>query len=162
MFGATIATGIGSGTIPDIADSTLQAAEALPWTSIYIGDELCDHLLPTSVPQQHQIIVLRRGGCSFAAKLKNIPSFLQSSSALQLVILVTPPEYDASISMIRPLVDQVQHTPSGMPRFNPIPMIMIEGDEKTEEMLRYAKGIGLRRRYYLSSQGLRIDNLHVV
>lgn len=162
MLGATIATGVGSGTIPDIVDSTLQAGKDLPWTSIYIGDELCDHLLPASVPQQHQIIVLRRGGCSFAAKLKNIPSFLQSSSALQLVILVTPPEHDTSIGMIRPLVDQVQYTPTGMPRFNPIPMVMIEGDEKTEEMLRYAKGIGLRRRYYFSSQGLRINNLHVI
>jgi len=119
-------------------------------------------LLPVSVPQQNQIIVLRRGGCSFAAKLKNIPSFLQSSSALQLVILITPPEQDASVSMIRPLVDQVQHTPSGMPRFNPIPMVMIEGDEKIEDMLRRARGIGLRRRYYFSSQGLRIDNLNVV
>lgn len=161
LVGATAATGIGSGTIPDVKDSTLQGSDSITWTSIYIGDRNCEQILPANVPKEHQVIVVQRGGCSFAEKLKNIPSYPQIPSALQLVIVVSPPGHEAGSGLARPLVDEMQYTPSGIPRFNPIAMIMIDGDESTMATLRTARGIGLRRRYYFSSQGLKIDNLHV-
>ncbi len=159
---AAIATGIGAEPVPDVHDSSLVGSDSLPWTTIYLSDQTCQDKLPASAPRDHQIIVMKRGGCSFSKKLTNIPSFAPSSKSLQLVIVVSYPENEADGGHIRPLLDEVQHTPSGMPRFNPVPLIMVDGGHEVYELFRSVSGVGLRRRYHFSSQGLRITNIVVV
>jgi len=159
---AAVAIGIGAGPIPDVADSPLIGSNILSWTTIYLSDQTCEDKLPASAPRDHQIIVMKRGGCNFSKKLTNIPSFAPFSKSLQLVIVVSYPENEADGWHIRPLLDEVQHTPSGMPRFSPVPLIMVEGGHEAYELLKSARGVGLRRRYQFSSQGLRISNVVVV
>lgn len=159
LVDAVASVGIGSGTLPDVPDAPLSGSDPLPWTSIYLTDELCLSALPAHVPREHQVIVMKRGTCSFSDKMHNIPSFPPSASSLQLIIVVSYPEHDEAVPWIRPLLDRVQYTPGGIARPNPIPMVMVDGDDETLSMLGTAKGIGLRRRYHFSSQGLRISNL---
>lgn len=159
---ATVATGIGAGPLPDIVDASKDATDPLLWTSIYVVNELCPGKLDPEIPKNHQVVVMKRGACTFSEKMRSIPSFAPSSTSLQLVLLVSPPEVTADMPVIRPLMDETQYTPSGILRRHPIPMVMIEGDDNTIGMLQLAKGIGMRRRYHFSSQGLRIGNLFLV
>ena len=161
VLSATVATGPGAGMIPDVLDASSEGTESLVWTSVYVTDESCEEKLPVDVARTHQIIVMKRGGCSFSQKLRSISSFAPSHTSLQLVIIVSPPSDDET-GLIRPLLDEVQMTPSGVLRPNPIPLLMVEGGEETVEMFRRARGVGIRRRYHFSSQGLRISNLQIV
>jgi hypothetical protein len=96
---AVSATGRGAAPLPDIEDAMFsspassaagkQPPPRLSWSGIYLADEICTHRLPASVPATHQVIVAKRGGCSFSRKLRNIPSFHPSRSSLQLVIVVS-------------------------------------------------------------------------
>lgn len=159
---AVVAAGIGAQPIPDMEDvpavDTLnKASYDLPWRTIYLGDKNCHGKLPDAAATEHQVIVLRRGECSFSEKLMNIPSFRQSSKSLQLVIIVSDGDDN-----IRPMLDQIQYTPGGLVRYAQIPMVMVGGGDKTYDLLAKAKGIGLRRRYFVQSQGIIINNLIVV
>ncbi|KAF2711885.1 glycoside hydrolase family 47 protein [Pleomassaria siparia CBS 279.74] len=69
---------------------------------------------------------------------------------------------DSSNALVQPLLDESQFTPSGLLRPNPIPLIMVRGGDETLELLKRAQGVGVRRRYYFRSQGVRIDNLIVL
>lgn len=100
---ALTAAGKGAVPLPDVEEASMpapwasassgkQTANRLLWSSIYIADELCDGPLPSSVPKTHQVIILKRGNCSFSQKLKNIPAFRPSRSSLQLVIVVSYPQ----------------------------------------------------------------------
>ncbi|KAK1773682.1 glycosyl hydrolase family 47-domain-containing protein [Copromyces sp. CBS 386.78] len=154
--------------------------DMIPYTTIYAAGQLCsfEHPLEDSIPRNHQILLLRRGGCSFSEKLSNIPAFPPSSSSLQLVVVVSDGEdEDASYTayysgqtfssqgvgggLARPLLDQVQKTPGGLVRRNPIPMIMVGGGEMTYETLKRAKGVAVGRRWFLESQGRRLRNVIV-
>ena len=159
---ATVATGIGAGTIPDVIDASGTGDEPLTWRSVYATGDCCTARLPDSIARQHQVIVMKRGGCSFNQKLRNIPSFAPNATSLQLVIVVSHMDHGSSEGFIRPLLDDVQTTPTGLVRPRPIPMVMIEGDDKTLEALEHAGSIGIRRRYHFSSQGLPINNLIVL
>ncbi|KAF2002059.1 glycoside hydrolase family 47 protein [Amniculicola lignicola CBS 123094] len=205
---ATLPTGPGAAPMPDVSDPNLEfdPANPLPWKNVYIHpNDLCNERLPIEIPRSHQVIVVPRGGCSFSAKLRNIPAFAPSLEALQLVIIVSfpdheKPDYDvgnppaepntndndrgwgmgtrkpkpdprrgsngergnANINLVSPLLDETQYTPSGLLRPHPIPLVMASGGEDTVELLRRARGVGVRRRYYFLSQGVRISNLIVL
>lgn len=161
--------------------------DMIPYTTIYAAGQLCcpptqsaddkpqPQLLDDSILRHHQILLLRRGGCSFSEKLSNIPSFPPSPTSLQLVIVVSDgDDEDASYAsyytgvthapqggLARPLLDQVQKTPGGLIRRNPIPMIMVGGGEMTYETLKRAKGVSVGRRWFLESQGRRVRNVIV-
>ncbi|KAK3500812.1 seven-hairpin glycosidase [Neurospora crassa] len=179
--------------------------DMIPYTTIYAAGQLCTSsssgssdepssseknqssppppLLDDSIPRTHQILLLRRGGCSFSEKLANIPAFPPSPTSLQLVIVVSDgQDEDASYAayyspgqttyssssqgvggggLARPLLDQVQKTPGGLVRRNPIPMIMVGGGEMTYETLKRAKGVAVGRRWFLESQGRRVRNVIV-
>lgn len=147
-------------------------ATIFPWTTIYAAGFACDGSLPENAPRDHQVIVIRRGGCSFSAKLANIPAHFPSSRSLQLVVVVSDEEEDgaeyyayamslAGSGLVRPLLDEVQHTPGGMARRNPIPMVMVGGGEVSYHQLTAADRVGLARRYYIESQGSRVRNIIV-
>ena len=179
---AIIPTGIGSGSIPDVEDaSTVSSGLAptrLPWSSIYFADDICDHRIPREVVRNHQILVIKRGGCSFSEKLRNIAAHPPSRSALKLVIVVsyesespnpssTPKSPSLAASrvepfLVRPLLDELQTTAGGIPRRHLISMVMVGGGEETYELLRRATGVGMKRRYTVHSQGVPIRNLYIV
>lgn len=163
VFAASVSTGIGAAPLPDVTDAQLSRDEPLLWNTIYMTDEVCDTTLPHDVPRNNQIIVMKRGGCTFAEKLRNIPSFFPSKTSLQLVIVVSYPSPETEgPHLIRPLLDEQQQTPSGILRWHQIPMIMVDGGDEAYEMLSNARSLGFRRKYWFESQGLRIANLFVV
>lgn len=163
----------------------------LTWSTIHVVDsELCDEKLDPEVVRSYNIIAIRRGGCSFSTKLQNIPAFPPSSKALQLVVVVSFPEHemedyylaernrqdkerksgrklqtkaaDGDATLIQPLLDSPQLTPAGLPRPNPLPMIMVGGGEEMMNAFRGAKGVGIRRRLWFLTQGVKIGNLIVL
>jgi hypothetical protein len=177
---AITAAGVGAAPLPPTAAPRGARISAfgpvperlLPWTAIYAAGDACAGPLPDSAPRDHQIILIRRGGCNFSAKLANIPAYPPSLSSLQLVVVVSDEEDDgaeyrayarseAGAGLVRPLLDEVQRTPGGMPRRNPIAMVMVGGGEVAYQRLRMAARVGLARQYFVESQGLRIRNIIV-
>ncbi|RKF56028.1 ER degradation-enhancing alpha-mannosidase-like protein 1 [Golovinomyces cichoracearum] len=182
LLPAILPTGIGAAPVPDVPDApgldrTHQNSK-LSWTTFsFVGDG-CGGKIEDTVPVNHHVIVIRRGGCSFSQKLSNIPSFAPTSKSLQLVIIVSGEadehgdEFDSIYNengegtgwtknhqMIRPLLDKVQVTPSGLMRHNQVAMVMISGGLEVENLLRRARSLGFRRRYYVESQGDIVTNI---
>ena len=163
-------TGPGAAPVPDVADALGPDAAGLargplPYTTILAVGDACRGPLDPRVPRDHHVLVVKRGGCSFAEKLANIPSFPPAPAALQLVIVVSDPEEDAAAteaSLVRPLLEEAQWTPSGIPRFHPIPLVMIGGGEAMYRTLEKAKSLGLKRRYSVRAQGVPISNLIIL
>ena len=162
LLSATAATGVGAAPLPDVPDAVSNSGVPLQWTSVFVSNEACESKLLLHAPRDHQVIVMKRGSCTFSEKLQNIPSFAPSTRSLQIVLIISFREHHHGDPMTRPLLDDSQYTPSGILRRHPIPMVMVDGDEATYAMLKSAKGVGLRRRYHFSSQGLRIGNLVVI
>ncbi|QDS72860.1 hypothetical protein FKW77_007310 [Venturia effusa] len=186
LLPAAIPTGPGAAPIPDIAEpldlDPTAIISPLPWNNVHITGDLCDGVLDAQIAKENQVLVIKRGGCSFSTKMKNIPSFAPSSRALQLVVIVSFPEQDdvdaqgqqdplnrggfvqssSAEPLIQPLLDQDQTTPGGIPRPHPIPAVMLSGGYKTIRYFEKAKGVGLRRRFWFESQGVKIGNLIVV
>ena len=165
---ASSATGIGAAPLPDIpstpdpSSTTGYEVSPLPFSTIHLGDTACSGPLPRHIPSTNQVIVLRRGECSFSEKLRNVPSFAPGKKALQLVIIVSDDNAEERTSTIRPLLDEVQKTPAGLGRPYAIPVVMIGGGEDMYEMLGKAKSIGIKRRYFVRSQGVLVGNLIVL
>ncbi|KAI1827119.1 glycoside hydrolase family 47 protein [Xylaria intraflava] len=165
--------GVGVAPLPDVPEApnpdTKAHSRPLSWERVYFADQSCEGKLPDVAPKQHQVIVMRRGGCSFSDKLATIPSFAPHRNALQLVIIVSNDEEPREggediwgVNLIRPLLEEQQRTPGGVTRHNPIAMLMVGGGDTTYEMLKTARSVGLRRRYHIESQGLTINNLVVL
>jgi hypothetical protein len=150
-------------------DTSYSLDNPLIWSNIYVHPTtLCAERLPLEVVKQHQIIAIPRGDCSFSTKLHNIPAYPPDPASLQLVIIVSFPGHEENRHVdperppVQPLLDDVQYTPTGILRPNPIPMIMVGGGDDTIKLLRRASGVGVRRRYYFRSQGVKIGNLIVL
>ncbi|KAF4620140.1 hypothetical protein G7Y89_g14683 [Cudoniella acicularis] len=170
---AIASTGVGAAPIVDVPEAPEPndgpKSEPLNWQDIYFAGDACGGKLPDDAAKKHQIIVMRRGGCTFHDKLSNIPSFSPSSKALNLVVLIDHEHGEeeegfpagAGSGLFRPLLDKVQVTPSGLTRQNPISLIMVSGGEKTEALFKRSRSVGLRRRYHVESQGLAVGNIHV-
>ncbi|AEO53259.1 glycoside hydrolase family 47 protein [Thermothelomyces thermophilus ATCC 42464] len=184
---AITSTGIGSAPLPPGASPPSAAQrhrtppfgpvpDALfPWSTIYASpDDACSSPLPDAAPRDHQIILIRRGGCSFSTKLANIPAFTPSPDSLQLVIVVSDDGDDADqdnrggggggggvAGLVRPLLDEVQRTPGGIQRRHPIAMVMVGGGEAVFRQLEAASRVGVVRRYFVESQGVKIRNIIV-
>lgn len=177
---AVAPTGVGAAPLPaTVIPAGARVGEfgpvdpgIFPWTTIFAAGIACTGPLPEEAPRDHQIIVIRRGGCSFSTKLANIPAYTQSRQSLQLVVMVSDDEEDgadyrayalsaAGVGLVRPLLDEIQHTPGGIPRRHPIPMVMVGGGETAYHQLVMAERLGLARRYYIESQGSRVRNIIV-
>lgn len=178
-------TGIGAASLPsidipagaDIPASGPVSLDLLPWRTVYAGGQACDAPLPETAARDHQVLVLRRGGCSFSEKMANIPSFAAGPRRLQLVVVVSDDDdvrvgstgpggplspmsfHDDPQDFIRPLLDETQHTPSGLVRWQPLAMVMVGGGEEAYRQLAGARQFGLTRRYSVESQGVRIRNV---
>ncbi len=172
---AILPIGTGAAPLPNIDDApspeSATSNTPLSWTTIYIADELCSEPLPPCIPQTHQILVIRRGSCSFSRKLANIPSFTPSPTSLQLVIIISFPTHDPVDDdghvleglLVRPLLDEEQVTlPGGEKREMGVPMVMVGGGEEMMRRLGRARGLGVRRRYLIWCQGTVVSNLVVL
>ncbi|KAI1492609.1 glycosyl hydrolase family 47-domain-containing protein [Biscogniauxia mediterranea] len=166
--------GVGVAPLPDVREAPNPQVNAqigsLSWQRIFFAGQACDGKLPDMAPRVHEVIVMRRGGCSFSQKLANVPSFAPNRNALQLVIVVSDDKEGLDegeediwgLNFIRPLLDEQQKTPAGIPRHHPIAMLMTGGGEEAYELLKRTRSLGLRRRYHVESQGLNIHNLVVL
>lgn len=161
--------GVGVAPLPDVDDclgpDIHGAAQGdVTWHSIYITDENCKTKLPASVPKDHQVIVIKRGDCSFDEKIRNIPTFAPSKNSLQLVIVVSYEDEPGLPSgwLIRPLLESMQTTASGLPRHNPIAMVMVGGGDRSYGIFERAVGVGIKRRYSVQAQGVPISNLVIL
>lgn len=176
-FFAATAHGPGAFPIPPVANTpapespSFNMAKPLshyPWRTVFSAGYACDAPLPDAAPRDHQIILMRRGRCSFSAKLENIPSFSPSPKSLQLVVIVdehidkTSTDDEDDDRQIRPYLGVEQLTPKGMKRLHGIPMVLVDADEGDYDMMAGASGIGMRRKYVLQSQGLIIRNAEVL
>ena len=169
---AILPMGPGAAPLPDFEDALGPDVRGAPqgkllWSSVYVTEHNCNSKLPASVPRETQIIVIKRGKCSFTQKLQNIPTFVPSSHALQLVVVVSNNEDDEASGvpagyLIRPYLDAVQTTSSGLPRHNPIPMVMVAGGDVTHEIFKRARSVGVKRRYSVQAQGVPISNLVIL
>ncbi|KAK5678990.1 hypothetical protein LTS10_008645 [Elasticomyces elasticus] len=154
---AILPTGAGAAPLPPLLDSANEdlmqvPAGGLPIKSIFFLDStLCPpYRLPAAVAKGYNVLVVRRGDCSFGEKLASIPSFAPNDEALQLVIILSVPESrsegeqrNVPGQLIRPLLDEVQRTPNGFERRNALAMVMVDGDEETVGVLRgAARGFG--------------------
>ena len=169
---ATLPTGPGAAPLPDeestpplttdhqtAVATTSGPSSPLSWTRIHVLDsDLCSTQLPASLARTTQVLVVRRGGCSFSAKLANIASFAHAPSALQLVVVVSAlAEEDLAASghvgdyggsggseeqpppPIQPYLHEIQRTPAGLPRPSPIPLVLVGGGDET---MRLFRGVG--------------------
>lgn len=166
--------GLGAAAILDVPDAPDPAqgprSDSLIWTNIYFAGQACAAKLPDDAPRLHDVIVIQRGGCTFHDKLANIPSYSPSPSSLKLVIVIDN-DYSgeeegfpvgAGSGLFRPLLDRKQVTPGGLYRQTPICMVMVRGGEEVEGLFRRSRGVGVRRRYHVESQGLVVGNVHVI
>ena len=163
---AIMPVGVGVAPLPDVDDALGPDIHGkpqgdVPWRSIYVADENCKSKLPASVLREHQVIVIKRGGCSFDEKLRNIPIFAPAKSSLQLVVVVSYEDEPGLPTgwLIRPLLESQQSTASGLPRYHPIAMVMVGGGENTYAVFERAVGLGIKRRYSVQAQGIPISNL---
>jgi len=148
---AILPTGAGAASLPaqlDTLDPSTLATGSLPNNKLYYLDStLCSHRLPIAVVKSHQILVIRRGECSFNEKLANIPAFTPGREGLQLVVVVSTPESGSGNGgehLIRPLLDERQKTPAGIERRHAIAMTMVEGSQDVVAALRGAAGVFAR------------------
>ncbi|KAH0536575.1 hypothetical protein FGG08_006559 [Glutinoglossum americanum] len=156
---ALSSAGLGAAPLPAIPDFP-----PLPWTTLFFATESCTGILPEAATTS-QILVLKRGGCSFSRKLSTIPSFTPGPNSLQLVIVVSYPEHEIQQqhqNLIQPLLETPQYTPRGLIRHNPIPLVLVSGGQNTYELLEGAQNIGFRRRWNIHVQGIPVANLGVV
>lgn len=163
--------GPGAAALPSVPDAPLPVndvkqgggGEKLSWGSIYFADpaEACGDKLPQEVVRTYNVIVLRRGGCTFSEKLERIPSFSPSKGGLKLVIIVDCSGEDRD-GLVRPQLDVKQTTMTGVRRVHEVPMIIVGGGQETWDALKRARSVGLRRRYWVESAGMRIGNLVVI
>ncbi|KAJ6018127.1 hypothetical protein N7451_001506 [Penicillium sp. IBT 35674x] len=194
---ATLPTGIGAAPLPEVEDALSISLNGNPsttrlsWSSMYFAGELCNERILRDVAQTHEVLVLKRGGCTFSQKMRNIAAYRQSRSSLKLVVVVsyddevpspqaaTDTEEASSESsesktlsslaalraepyLIRPHLDENQMTASGIPRNHLISMVMVGGGDETYDLLQAATSIGVRRRYTMRSQGVPITNLYIL
>ncbi len=178
MLPAIASAGVGAAPIIDVPDapdpSQGPKTESLIWSNIYFAGEGCGTKLPDEAAKIHDVIIMRRGGCTFSEKLSNIPSFTPTGRSLKLVVLISGSDKEddqreeegrgkaGGFSLFRPLLDKVQVTPSGLVRHHQICLVMVGGGDEVEELFKRTRSLGLRRRYHIESQGSVVGNILVV
>jgi hypothetical protein len=179
---AVMPTGVGAAPLPDadvppgthVPEFGPAPIRVFPWTTVYAAGDSCGpEPLPDESARDHQVIVIRRGGCSFSEKLANVPAYAPNWRSLQLVVIVSDeeelgPDYagyaevaGGRTGVVRPLLAEPQRTPKGVLRRNPIAMVMVGGGDVAYQQLSVAERVGITRRYYIECNGVRVKNIIV-
>ncbi|KAF2862619.1 glycoside hydrolase family 47 protein [Piedraia hortae CBS 480.64] len=182
---AILATGEGAAVLPLSLTSSLVGA--LPHRRIFLlNDTLCEYNLPEVVAQDFDILVVKRGGCTFLEKLARIPELGDSSLKMVIVLSVSDAEpHPPNRELTHPLLEGQQLTPNGQVRQYPIALAMTDGRDETIAAFRNASvgvgsvqnnkitiqptkvsgkepAFGIRRRFWFESLGVRITNLYLL
>ncbi|KAF2716145.1 glycoside hydrolase family 47 protein [Polychaeton citri CBS 116435] len=182
---------LSSLLISSSAHHTHRPPSSLPYLKIfYLDSTLCPpRLLPTHIARDYNVLIIKRGGCTFSDKLTSIPFFPPSSQSLQLVIVrdIEWTEEEEKVreesDLIKPLLDKEQKSFNGVDRRVGIPVVMVDGRAEVRRMLRCAAGqgntghfdengevmvlsevgqgggLGVKRRYWFESLGIVVGNL---
>ncbi|KAF4552722.1 putative glycosyl hydrolase family 47 protein 3 [Elsinoe fawcettii] len=156
---AFLPTGPGAAPLPSttelIPDASQLPLGSLTFRSLLLLEsDLCSTPLPSDIPRQYQVLVIRRGGCSFSRKVAAIPSYPPSEEGLKMVVVVSFPEHEREgvdgeerkEFYVRPYLDEVQRTGSGVERRRPVPLVMVTGGEETWEVFEMAaREVGTER-----------------
>ncbi|TKX23228.1 ER degradation-enhancing alpha-mannosidase-like protein [Elsinoe australis] len=167
---AFLPTGPGAATLPSATELTPDAL-TLPLGMLtfrhvlMLDSELCGATLSDHVPEEYEVLVIRRGGCSFSQKLARVPAYVPGDGRLKLVVVVSFPgnedrgrrgdghrqtgeegmEKDNEF-FVRPFLDEVQRTGSGVERRRPVPLVMVGGGEGTWGLFEGASSeVGVER-----------------
>ncbi|TWU71594.1 alpha mannosidase-like protein [Metarhizium rileyi] len=170
---AFTSVGAGSFPVPAILDTPIPGGPTydsddpmanFPWKTIYTADQACSAPLPESASRDHQIITIKRGGCSFSEKVANIPAFAPHPNSLQLVIVVDEADGRGQHKdeTPRPLLEVEQLTPKGMKRLHGVPLVLARVGRGQYDLFHKALAVGMRRKYTVVSQGRIIDNAVVL
>jgi hypothetical protein len=62
----------------------------------------------------------------------------------------------------RPLLETEQMTPKGMKRPFGVPMVLLQGMKGDYDLLKQTKAVGMRRKYTVKSQDVKIENALVL
>ncbi|KAK3683040.1 hypothetical protein LTR37_020622 [Vermiconidia calcicola] len=184
LIPAILPTGAGVAPLPSHLELT-DAMVMLPnHKTFFLDSTLCTHALPAWIAKSYSILVIRRGECSFNEKLANIPAFVPSSESLQLVIVLDNSGAGRG-DLIRPLLETVQRTPTGLERKHAVAMVLVDGLAETEKVFwglasgkggfdegsgkvveagetGSGQGFAVKRRYWFESMGVPIGNLIVL
>ncbi|KAK5123015.1 hypothetical protein LTR85_003581 [Meristemomyces frigidus] len=148
LIPAILPTGVGAAPLPasmDMKDVPPVATGDLPFQSIfYLDSTLCSARLPIHTAKNYNVLVIKRGDCSFGEKLANIPSITPGAEeGLKLVVVLSVPESKGEMErmkregeLIRPLLDEVQRTPAGVERRVGVAMVMVDGSEEVQRMFK--------------------------
>lgn len=150
---AVMATGIHVFLPPDAPFSSSPSTNPpqLAFSAIHFSDTACspDTTLPTSA----QIIFVRRGGCTFLQKIRNVPD---TRTAKLLVIVDTEEENDGEL--VRPLLNEKVDRKWGLP------VVMLAGKGDGAKAVREGKvgAVGVRWRWKVLVKGEVVGNLVVL
>lgn len=156
---AMLPFGPGAAPLPSVVDkipdpNTLPIG-GLPFKSVLVLDsDLCGPVLPSFIPRNYSVLVVRRGGCSFSEKLANIPSYPPLDDSLKLVLVIGLPsplptttkeeaEADSDPDAVhRPYLHLKQTSPAGVDRRSAIPLVLIHaGDDTWDVLYRTASAV---------------------
>ncbi|CCX34764.1 Similar to ER degradation-enhancing alpha-mannosidase-like protein 1; acc. no. O94726 [Pyronema omphalodes CBS 100304] len=134
---ATVAQGAGALPVLDI-----------DFGSVYVSDSTaCDKLLPKAAANA-EVVVVKRGGCTFSDKVSNVPD----SSTVKLVVVE---DYEM-VASAQPVVER-QMNRWGRNRRNRVQLVMVPGGVQWNKVQR----VGLRTRVKVMVQGRVVGGLEV-
>lgn len=150
---AILATGIGVYPPPDTPFSSGPTPNSLQlaFSPIHFSDTACSPA--TVIPPSAQVIFVRRGGCPFLQKIRNIPD----THMVKLLVIVDASQGNEE-ELVRPLLDEKVDRKWGLP------VVMIAGSGEGAKAVREGKveAVGVRRRWKVLVKGGLVGNLIVL
>lgn len=115
----------------------------------------CHGLLPRAAAE-HAVIVVRRGGCTFADKISNVPD----APAIKLLVVEDSDDDGdyGEAALVSPEIDLPQRNYFGRPRRNKLPLVLVSAGEVDWSNV---ESVGVRRRVSMLVGGVGIDGLEV-
>ncbi|KAF7713853.1 Alpha-mannosidase [Penicillium ucsense] len=138
---ASIPTGIGAAPLPEVEDAMTLSPRGIPstarltWSTIYFAGDLCSDRILRDTAQTHEVLVIKRGGCTFSQKMRNIAAFRPGRSSLKLVVIVSYDETESATSDASSAADAdgAEHSSS-----NPqsIPLVSLAAQRAESALIR--------------------------
>lgn len=150
VISAIMATGVGVHPPPDSPVSTSNPSQ-LAFSTIHFSDTACSP--GTVIPPNAQVIFVRRGGCTFLQKIRNIPD----TCTIKLLVVIDAAQANDD-ELVRPLLDEKVNRKWGLS------VIMVAGMGDTAKSVRdgTVKAVGVRWRWKAYVKGGYVGNLVVL
>lgn len=150
VMSAIMATGVGVYPPPDSPTSTSNPLQ-LAFSTIHFSDTACSPA--TVIPPTAQVVFVRRGGCTFLQKIRNIPD----TCTVKLLVVIDGSQ-GSDDKLVRPLLDEKVDREWGLS------VIMIAGKGDIAKAVRdeAVKAVGVRWRWRAYVKGGYVGNLVVL